>query len=187
MGWKAQTLGEVLAARAASRGSAEALVTPSARLSYAQLLADARHAAGSLAALGVRKGEHVGILMGNGEQWLALFYGAALIGAVTVPLNTRFQAAELGWGIKQAKCKVTLYTSGFLGRDFGAMLREAGVPGAHCIEDRLPPGEFREAEVSPGDLLLIQFTSGTTAPKGRDAHARQHHCATLGRGSLPSA
>ena len=34
--------------------------------------------------LGIRRGDHVGILMGNDEKWLSLFYGAALIGAVTV-------------------------------------------------------------------------------------------------------
>jgi len=165
--WRAQTLGEVLAAHARDRGGAEALVTPSARLSYAQLYAEARRAAGSLAALGVRKGDHVGILMGNGEQWLALFYGAALLGAVTVPLNTRFKAAELAWGVKQANCKVTLYTRRFLGLDFEALVREAGVPGAQAIDGALPAGEFSGAEVSPGNLLLIQFTSGTTAyPKG---------------------
>jgi fatty-acyl-CoA synthase len=165
--WRAQTLGEVLEAQARDRGGAEALVTPSERLSYAQLHAEARRAAGSLAALGVRKGEHVGILMGNGERWLSLFYGAALLGAVTVPLNTRFKAAELAWGARQANCKVTLYTRRFLGLDFEALLGEAGVPGAHAIEDGLPAGEFSATAVAPGDLLLIQFTSGTTAyPKG---------------------
>lgn len=167
MSWRAQTLGEVLEAQARSRGGAEALVTPTALLSYSQLFDQARRAAGALAALGVRKGDHVGILMGNGEQWLALFYGAALLGAVTVPLNTRFKAAELAWGVRQAECKVTLYTRRFLGLDFQALLGEAGVPGAHAVDDGLPAGEFPGAEVAPGDLLLIQFTSGTTAyPKG---------------------
>jgi fatty-acyl-CoA synthase len=167
LSWRAQTLGEVLEARAGQRGAAEALVTPSARLSYAQLLAGARSAAGSLAALGIGKGDHVGLLMGNGEQWLSLFYGAALAGAVTVPLNTRFKAAELAWGVQRADCKVTLYTRRFLGQDFEALLSQAGVARRHAVDDGLPAGEFSGTHVSPQDLLLIQFTSGTTAyPKG---------------------
>src|SRR5262249_1084295 len=84
--WKAQTLGEVLAAR-----KGEALVTRTDRFSYPELSEKAKGAAGAMQAMGIRRGDHVGILMGNDEKWLALFYGAALIGAVTVPVNTRLK------------------------------------------------------------------------------------------------
>jgi fatty-acyl-CoA synthase len=86
---------------------------------------------------------------------------------VTVPLNTRFKAAELAWGVQRADCKVTLYTRRFLGQDFEALLSQAGVAPRYAVDDGLPAGEFRGTQVSPQDLLLIQFTSGTTAyPKG---------------------
>ena len=88
MSWQAQTLGQVLESRFPD---AEALVTRNGRFTYQQLFEKAKAAAGSLQALGIRKGDHVGILMGNDEHWLSLFYGAALIGAVTVPVNTRFK------------------------------------------------------------------------------------------------
>ena len=91
MSWKAQTLGEVLAQRAPH---AEALVTQNGRFTYGQMLDKARAAAGAMQAMGLRHGDRVGILMGNDEKWLALFYGAALIGAITVPVNTRFKAAR---------------------------------------------------------------------------------------------
>ena len=77
MSWPKQTLGRVLENR-----SGEALVTANARLSYGDLLGKAKRAAGAMQSLGVKHGDHVGILMGNDENWLALFYGAALIGAV---------------------------------------------------------------------------------------------------------
>ena len=38
-------------------------------------------------AMGLGRGDHVAILMPNGEDWILLFYGAALLGAVTVPVN----------------------------------------------------------------------------------------------------
>jgi non-ribosomal peptide synthetase component E (peptide arylation enzyme) len=63
--WKAQTLGEVLAAR-----TGEALVTQSGRFSYGELLDMAKQKAAALQALGIRHGERVGILMGNDEHWL---------------------------------------------------------------------------------------------------------------------
>jgi fatty-acyl-CoA synthase len=159
--WKAQTLGEVLANR-----QGEALVTQHARLSYRELLELAKEKAGSLQALGIRHGDRVGILMGNDEHWLSLFYGAALIGAVTVPVNTRFKAAEIDFCLKQSGCKLLVYVDRFLSIDFGSMVRETGF--ANAIElSMLPSGRFTAAPVSPEDILLIQFTSGTTAyPKG---------------------
>ena len=99
MSWKPQTLGEVLLNRAPE---VEALVTRSGRFTYRDLLFKARGAAGSMQAMGLGHGDRVGILMGNDEKWLALFYGAALIGAVTVPVNTRFKAAEIDFCLKQS-------------------------------------------------------------------------------------
>ena len=163
MSWPAQTLGEVLESR---NPQAQALVTRNGRFTYQQLLELARRAAGSLQALGIRKGDHVGILMGNDEHWLSLFYGAALIGAVTVPVNTRFKSAEIAFCLKQADCRLLIYADRFLNIDFGAMIRETAF--AHAVELReLPGGAFKSNHVSPQDILLIQFTSGTTAyPKG---------------------
>jgi fatty-acyl-CoA synthase len=159
--WKAQTLGEVLEQRASG---AEALVTLEQRLTYGDLRSSATAAAGGMQALGLKRGDRVGILMGNDEKWLALFYGAALIGAVTVPVNTRFKAAEIDFCLKQADCKALFYAERFLGIDFGAMVREIGFPNA---VEGVPQGSFKPVEVKPDDLLLIQFTSGTTAyPKG---------------------
>jgi fatty-acyl-CoA synthase len=162
--WPAQTLGQVLESRA---GHAEALVTASGRFTYGDLFVKAKAAAGSMQALGVRRGDHVGILMGNDEHWLSLFYGAALIGAVTVPVNTRFKTAEIDFCLKQADCKALFYVERFLNIDFGAMVRETGFRNACEISRGLPQGNFAPVDVSPTEILLIQFTSGTTAyPKG---------------------
>jgi fatty-acyl-CoA synthase len=159
--WPAQTLGQVLESR-----QGEALVTVNGRFSYEDLYAKAKAAAGSLQALGIRKGDHVGILMGNDEHWLSLFYGAALIGAVTVPVNTRFKTAEIDFCLKQAQCKLLVYVERFLNIDFGAMVRETGFGNAVELS-KLPSGRYTAVPVVPDDILLIQFTSGTTAyPKG---------------------
>jgi fatty-acyl-CoA synthase len=159
--WKSQTLAQILESRDMQ---AEALVTREARFTYGQLFAMAKAAAGGMQAMGIARGDRVGILMGNDEKWLALFYGAALIGAVTVPVNTRFKAPEIDFCLKQAQCKALFYVERFLNIDFGAKVGEIGFPNAFA---GIPEGRFRPAEVRPEDLLLIQFTSGTTAyPKG---------------------
>jgi fatty-acyl-CoA synthase len=159
--WQAQTLGEVLAAR-----HGEALVTRAARFSYRELFEKAKGAAGAMQAMGIKRGDHVGILMGNDEKWLSLFYGAALIGAVTVPVNTRLKTDEIRFCIEQADCKALFYVERFLNIDFGPMVRNLNLQKVE-VSKGIPAGKFEATKISPNDLLLIQFTSGTTAhPKG---------------------
>lgn len=170
--WQPRTLGEVLEANARDRGNEEALVTPTVRLTWSQLQDRAHGAAADLQARGLAHGDRVGILMGNGEDWLALFYGAALIGAVTVPVNTRFKAAEIAFCLKQSEARALYYAETFLKIDFAAMMPEvaAELPALQ----RIPVTEVKwgapmkpVSGPAPDDLLLIQFTSGTTAyPKG---------------------
>jgi fatty-acyl-CoA synthase len=162
--WQSQTLGQLLERQARERG--EALVTQSDRFTYKNLLEKAKSAAGAMQSLGIRKGDHVGILMGNDEKWLALFYGAALIGAVTVPVNTRLKSAEIRFCIEQADCKALFYVERFLNIDFGPMVRELKLKKVE-VSAAFPQGKYSPVEVKPDDVLLIQFTSGTTAhPKG---------------------
>ncbi len=164
MTWKPRTLGEVLAER---EPTAEALVTRDARFTYGELFERAKAAAGMMQALGLKRGNRIGILMGNDEKWLSLFYGAALIGAITVPVNTRFKAAEMDYCLVHSGCNALFYVERFLGIDFGAMVRKLGIRHAFDVSRGIPQAEFTEAYVEPDDVLLIQFTSGTTAyPKG---------------------
>src|SRR3990170_2490078 len=74
--------------------------------------------------LGDKRGDHVGVCMGNTLEWVIFFYAAASIGAVTVPVNTRFKADELAYCLKQADVKLLFVVDRFLKIDFIAMLRE---------------------------------------------------------------
>ncbi|MEO8202833.1 MAG: AMP-binding protein [Betaproteobacteria bacterium] len=177
MSWARQNLAQVLAHHAAERPHAEALVTADVRLTYGELDALVRRTAAGLRALGIAKGDHVALLMGNDEKWLVLFYAAASIGAVTVPVNTRFKSAELAYCLAQADCKALFYASRFLNIDYAAMVAEVrpGLPKllhALAVDAGLPQADRGDDAgegdaVGPDDPLLIQFTSGTTAyPKG---------------------
>jgi fatty-acyl-CoA synthase len=174
--WAPKSLGRFLAAQAPH---SDALVTPTGRLNYGQLEYAACSVARAMQGLGLQKGDHAAILMGNDEYWLALFYGAALLGVVAVPLDIRRNAAELEFCLKQAECESIFLAPRFRDDDCAAMLRE--------IEGRLPllehkvvlgedswrsfaardRGQKIPSQVAPDDLLLIQFTSGiNAAPKG---------------------
>ncbi len=134
--WQPAVLREVIARNSIAHGASEALVTDRKRFSYADLYANSLKRAQALHALGIRKGDHIGILMGNTGAWVTLFFGAAMIGAVTVPVNTRFKASELAFCLKQADVKALFVDGNFLGIDFVSFLREtepaidSALPGA---------------------------------------------------------
>ncbi|HET8612198.1 MAG TPA: AMP-binding protein [Sphingomonas sp.] len=96
------TYGALLRERAADRGSADALVFPDTRLSYAELYASARRWAKAFIAMGVRPGQNVGILLTTRPAFVEVMFGIAMAGAVGVPVNARYQAHELAFVIHDA-------------------------------------------------------------------------------------
>ena len=193
--WERQVLATALARQAAARPDAEALVIAGRRLTWAGLAREVGRMAAGLRALGIRRGDHVAVLMGNSLEWVTFFYAAATVGAVTVPVNTRFKPDELAYCLKQADVKLLFLVDRFLKIDFVDMLRAvcpgvdrtlpdpafpllghvivlgSDVPaGAMTLEAMLAAGAPASAKaeaVRPDDVLLMQFTSGTTSyPKG---------------------
>ncbi|MET4578748.1 AMP-binding protein [Ottowia thiooxydans] len=156
------TLAEVLASTVASRGSHEAYVGPGERRTWSQLQAGAHQVAASLHASGIRRGDHVGILIGNESLWIEIFFGCALIGAVAVPVNTRFKADELQYCLRQADVKLLIYASNFLGIDFQAMLEQvepavlSRLPGAG-LPSLKAAVQVGGRDVPAGAIRLQQF------------------------------
>jgi acyl-CoA synthetase (AMP-forming)/AMP-acid ligase II len=126
---EATTMGDVLLRTAERQPSKEALVFGADRFSYAEVRERALAAARSLAGLGVRRGDRVGLLMPNCPDFVFAFFGIQLLGAVAVPINTRFRARELGYVIENAGL-VALLTSDIVDEavDFVQRLGEA-LPG----------------------------------------------------------
>jgi acyl-CoA synthetase (AMP-forming)/AMP-acid ligase II len=119
-------MGALLRASARRHGEADALVFPDARLTHDGLNRSARRWAQAFIALGVRPGEHVGILLTTRLDFAEVMFGAMMAGAVVVPVNARYQAGELAYLVKDADL-VLLVTTGRLtdSLDFGARLRAA--------------------------------------------------------------
>lgn len=104
------TMGDLLLTAADRDPDKLALVFPDSRYSYAELAARALRRARSLQALGVRPRDHVGILMHTCPEFVELYFAIAFCGAVIVPINARYKAAEIGYVVENADL-VTVITT----------------------------------------------------------------------------
>ena len=142
--WPDATIYEALAEVADERPGRTAVVFEGRRLSYADLLEEARETARALAAHGVREGDTVAVWLGNRPEWLTAQVGASMVGASVVAVNTRYRAHELEYMLADSGCSLLFTESHFLGRDYLDLLAEA-VPGLD-EPDPFPTEGFPELE-----------------------------------------
>lgn len=176
-----KNIGVMLKQRAVVSPLLEAYVEPSTniRIDYTEMNALANRCASVLRSLGIGAGDRVALLMPNSVEFCCLFYGAAKIGAVAVPLNTRLAAPELEFILSDSGSKVLIYGEEFA--DTAAAVKagtehpctiEAWVPtvgGEGALIELLKAADADEpdGEYGGSDNLFIMYTSGTTGlPKG---------------------
>ena len=107
---QATSLGDLLLIAADRQPDRMAVILPNERRSYADLRAAAFRRALSLQALGVQPGDHVGLLLPTGMDFIETLFAVALLGAVTVPINARYMPPELAYVVENADLKVLLTT-----------------------------------------------------------------------------
>mgnify|MGYP003322538062 FL=1 len=171
----------------------DCIVVGNDRVTYGELEAQARWVGRSLIALGIERGDRVGILMANGLDFTDLLFGASLIGAIPVLYNARFKAREIAHVTADAGIKVVVTNDiGEEHTDYVELLNRAEVHKAPSMRHQIFLGtghregfmdrdtfcdlaesvdpdevEKRHAGTAITDTALMFYTSGTTAmPKG---------------------
>jgi HIP---CoA ligase len=172
-------------------GDQPAIVDGETALSHADLFEASRTFAAALVRSGVQPGDRVAIWAFNSVEWVIAALGLLQSGATLVPINTRFKGGEAADILLRSRARILVTVTDFLGTDYVAMLRGAGVPlpdlstivvargGAvdgtlawqefldRANETALAEVSLRAAAVGPDDPSDILFTSGTTGvPKG---------------------
>ncbi|HEY3631280.1 MAG TPA: AMP-binding protein [Jatrophihabitantaceae bacterium] len=181
------TIGANLGRTVARFGEREALVEHASgrRWTYRQLADEVDAVALGLLALGVVRGDRVGIWAPNCAEWTFVQYATARLGAILVNINPAYRTHELQFVLDQAGIRTLIAAPSFKTSDYAAMIAEVqpacpslrdvvliGEPSWDALVASGRSGERTQldeigATLGPDDPINIQYTSGTTGfPKG---------------------
>ena len=138
------TLGQVLEKQVARHPDREFMVYPDRDLhfTYADFDRRVNNLAKGLLAIGLTKGDHLGIWATNVPDWLTLFFAAAKIGVVAVTVNTAYRLHELEYLVKQSDIKALCLIDGFRDNDYVAVINELVPELKSCERGRLESARF---------------------------------------------
>ena len=118
------SLGDLMDMQAEKYGNKDAIVFPEGRYSYQDISTYAQNISKALLALGVKPGDRVGYFLQECIDTIGIIIGAAKIGAITAPINSRFKTTELEQVIVHAGMKVIFTSSPTVGTDFNGLIND---------------------------------------------------------------
>ena len=164
-----------------------AVILDDTRLSYPQLAAQARKIANILVQKGIRRGDHVAVMVPNTPDFPMIYYGILHAGAAVVPVNVLFQKSEIAHCLRDSGAVAFFAHKAFETQAAAAFDMAAAtckhfiVSGPHDWTDPPSAGEninslldrasckFDTVQTMPDDTAVLLYTSGTTgAPKGAE-------------------
>ena len=136
-------------------GAEEALRFGGRRLSFEALADLSLEAARALRRRGVRSGDLVAALLGNGLDFVQLIHAVSLCGARVLPLSTRLTSEELAGQLRASRATRLVYGAGDIGL-MGAVARAAQTSGGETFG--VIPEHLRVREVGKRDLSTFVVT-----------------------------
>jgi fatty-acyl-CoA synthase len=179
----ADSIGGALNGAAERWGDRDALVAchQQLRYSYRKLRDEADRAARALIALGVQRGDRVGIWSGNRAEWMITQYAAAKAGAVLVNINPAYRLRELEYALTQSGVSVLIASRGFRSTDYVELLLglvpELTATGTGPIHaQRLPALRrviYLGTDPEPGGISWVEFLDLANRVSARELEARE--------------
>ncbi|MBR9883468.1 MAG: AMP-binding protein, partial [Oceanospirillales bacterium] len=102
------------------------------RWTYAELKAQVDTVARALLAVGVRRGDRVGMWSPNNAQWLQTQIATAKIGAILVNINPAYRLHELEYALNQSEARFLVTANSFKSSNYTEMLQTLAPELAHC-------------------------------------------------------
>ena len=122
----------------------EFIVYPDRNLRFTYKEFDERidNLAKGMLAIGIKKGDHVGIWAKNVPEWLTYMFATAKIGATIVTVNTAYQSHELEYVLKQSDMKALAMTDGFRDTSYFDIINELVPELKSCARGHLVAEKF---------------------------------------------
>ena len=161
------SLPELLLSRAAEHPDRDCIVLEGERVTYGELEVRVRQVARSLVALGVEPGDRVGILMANCVDFVALMFGASMVGAVGVLYNARFKAREIAHVTVDSGVKVII-TNDITEQhtNYIELLRRAIPELVHDKNQQPEPRETAFVPFESAPQLRVAISLGSSSEQG---------------------
>jgi len=122
--WVPISIGFAVEEAARLYGGREFLVVDDLRLTYRELYRQVQEFSRGLLAAGVKPGDHAAVWLPNGIEWVVAVFSLANLGAVFVPVNTRFKAEELEYILGQSDSSALILQDRFQKAEFLTMVGE---------------------------------------------------------------
>ena len=130
-------------------------------LTFAGLHDAAAAVAARLRAAGVRRGDVLAVWLPNWLESLTWQFGAAMVGAGVLGVNTRYHVHELTHLLTQARPVCVALPRAFLGLDFSGRLRDAVAEARRAVPDLRPPAVVPvDGPVPPGTAVVEDLDAG---------------------------
>jgi len=188
-------LGDILNRQAGTRAEKTAYVVGTERLTYRVFHERSNQLGRALQRLEVRRGDRVAVLANNRIEYPIIYFAVIKLGAIVVPINARFAAAEVANIVTHAEAETV-----FVSNEHAGVVRELRAAGqvpslrrfvfidAAGDADALPLSALADAEsaddidaaIDEHDPHVMLYTSGTTgSPKGTLLSHRSYYLQSL--------
>ena len=172
------TVPELLTSASLQVPNREALFDLSRRLTYRELDEESDRLASSLAAIGIQKGDRIGVCLPNWHETVIIYFAVAKIGAVLVPFNPKYRIHEAQHIISDTSPKILFVCD--------ELDQSVGIESISYMVEQIITVRFKKDGIvsfdqlmehhaslptvaidSTHDLFCILYTSGSTGlPKG---------------------
>lgn len=120
--WQPRTTAQLLDSIAATHPDRPFVVTDEKTYTYQEIAELSTRLAAGLKTIGVKSGDHIGVVMANFPHAVALKFAVARLGAVSVSINFMLRHEELGYILEQSQASVLITMDEFRGMDYRAEL-----------------------------------------------------------------
>jgi fatty-acyl-CoA synthase len=164
--WKEKSIGQAVEEAALLYSDREFLVVDEHRITYREFARRVKAFSPGLLRVGVKTGDKVAVWLPNGVEWVVAVFSLANLGAVFVPVNTRFKTEELDYILNQSDASALILGEYFPGAGFFKILlqlcpelpssapgnldspRIPGLKRVVCLSEKSRPGTFSFRDLS---------------------------------------